>query len=179
MSTKKSSRTARSRPELFRPDPIWTERLRYFESRQDQIVQTIREFVEIESPSDNKPAADRMGAFLAGMFEAIGGRALVHPAEDYADSLQIDFPGCDDVKPVLVLGHFDTVYPLGTLATMPCHVDGDLMHGPGVLDMKSGIALMLYRDRSPANLAWSASAPGHRLSRFRRRSRQRLFAQNH
>jgi glutamate carboxypeptidase len=43
-----------------------------------------------------------------------------------------------------VLGHFDTVYPIGTLANMPCHVADDRMHGPGVLDMKSGIALMLY-----------------------------------
>ena len=69
MSTKKTA-TQRTRPQPFQADPIWTERLRYFESRQEQIVQTIREFVEIESPSDNKPAADRMGAFLAGSFEA-------------------------------------------------------------------------------------------------------------
>ena len=144
MPTKRPGRTPRSRTEPLQSDQIWTERLRYFESRLDQIVQTIREFVEIESPSDNKPAADRMGAFLAGSFEATGGRALVHPAEGYADSLQIDFPGRDNSKPVLVLGHFDTVYPLGTLAAMPCHVSGDRMHGPGVLDMKSGIALMLY-----------------------------------
>jgi glutamate carboxypeptidase len=129
-------------------DPLWPERLRYFEARQDQIVQTIREFVEIESPSDNKPAADRMGAFLAGSFEAVGGHARVHHSDDFADSVQIDFPGRDSsgekLKPVLLLGHFDTVYPLGTLATMPCHVVDDRMHGPGVLDMKSGIALMLY-----------------------------------
>jgi glutamate carboxypeptidase len=144
MPTKKSGRSARSRNETLQPDPIWTERLRYFESRQEQIVQTIREFVEVESPSDNKPAADRMGGFLAGSFEAIGGRARVHPAEEYADSLQIDFPGRDNSKPILVLGHFDTVYPIGTLANMPCHVADDRLHGPGVLDMKSGIALMLY-----------------------------------
>ena len=144
MPTKKVARAQKNRAEPLVADPIWTERLRYFEARQDQIVQTIREFVEIESPSDNKPAADRMGAFLAGSFEAIGGGALVHPADDYADSLQIDFPGRDNTKAVLVLGHFDTVYPLGTLATMPCHVVDDRLHGPGVLDMKSGIALILY-----------------------------------
>jgi glutamate carboxypeptidase len=138
MPTKKT--TAKPAP----PNPLWTERLRYFEARQEQIVQTIREFVEIESPSDHKPAADRMGAFLAGSFEAIGGRAQVHHSDDFADSVQIDFPGQLQVKPILLLGHFDTVYPLGTLATMPCHVAGDRMHGPGVLDMKSGIALMLY-----------------------------------
>ena len=54
MSTKKTATPKRTRPQPFQADPIWTERLRYFEVRQEQIVQTIREFVEIESPSDNK-----------------------------------------------------------------------------------------------------------------------------
>jgi glutamate carboxypeptidase len=144
MSTQKKSRAPRSRPEPFQADPIWTERLRYFEDRQEQLLQTIREFVAIESPSDDKSAADRMGAFLAGSFEAIGGHARMHHSDDYADSVQIDFPGHAKSKPVLLLGHFDTVYPLGTLATMPCQIADGRMHGPGVLDMKSGIALMLY-----------------------------------
>ncbi|HME34568.1 MAG TPA: M20 family metallopeptidase [Candidatus Sulfotelmatobacter sp.] len=147
------------------PTPPWSERLRYFEARQEKIVQTIREFVEIESPSDNKPAADRMGAFLAGYFEAVGGHAHVHRAEHFGDNLQIDFPGPDKrrdparekLKPVLLLGHFDTVYPLGTLATMPCHTAAGRLHGPGVLDMKSGIALMLYAIE--ALQAWHSALP--------------------
>jgi len=130
------------------------ERLRYFEARQEEIVQTIREFVEIESPSDNKLAADRMGTLLAAKFETRGGRARVHRAENYADSIQIDFPGREKIKPVLLLGHFDTVYPLGTLEAMPCRVENDRLHGPGVLDMKSGIALMLYAIE--ALQAWNA-----------------------
>ena len=84
-------RTARSKPsriQAFHADPIWTERLRYFEARQEQIVQTIREFVEIESPSDNKLAADRMGAFLAGSFEAVGGHARVHHGVAEAEVVQ-------------------------------------------------------------------------------------------
>jgi glutamate carboxypeptidase len=125
-------------------DSLWCQRLNYFESRQDALIQTIRSFVEIESPSDNKQAADRIGAFLAGTFEAIGGKATLHRAQDYGDNLQIDFPGDAKQKPVLLLGHFDTVYPLGTIANMPCRVEKDRMYGPGVLDMKSGIALMLY-----------------------------------
>jgi glutamate carboxypeptidase len=122
----------------------WSERLHYFEARQEDIVGTIREFAAIESPSDNKLAGDRMGALLAARFEALGGRAHIHRAENFADSVQIDFPGREKIKPILLLGHFDTVYPLGTLATMPCHVANGRLHGPGVLDMKSGIALMLY-----------------------------------
>jgi len=122
----------------------WRERLRYFESRLPAIVETICEWVEIESPSDHKLAADRMGTVLTARFETAGGRATVHRAVDYGDNIQIDFPGRNKVKPVLLLGHFDTVYPLGTLASMPCKQNGDRLHGPGVLDMKSGIALMLY-----------------------------------
>lgn len=108
------------------------------------MVDTIREFVEVESPSDNKVAGDRMGALLAARFEALGGRARIHRAEEYADNVQIDFPGREKIKPVLLLGHLDTVYPLGTLAQMPCRVEGGRLHGPGVLDMKAGIALMHY-----------------------------------
>jgi glutamate carboxypeptidase len=159
-----SKKSTRSKPNQL--DPLWAERLRYFESRQEKIVQTIREFAEIESPSDHKPSADRMGAFLDGCFEAVGGRARVHPATNFGDNLQIDFPAADQRseiqgresrKPVLLLGHFDTVYPLGTLATMPCHVADDRLHGPGVLDMKSGIALMLYA--IAALQAWHSGMP--------------------
>jgi glutamate carboxypeptidase len=139
------------------PNPVAAERLAYFDSRLEALVQTIRNFVEIESPSDDKPASDRMGAFLAGTFEALGGRAHLHHSEEYADSLQIDFAGKEQVKPVLLLGHFDTVYPLGTLAQMPCRVDKGRLHGPGVLDMKSGIALMLYAIE--ALQAWHGQLP--------------------
>jgi glutamate carboxypeptidase len=139
------------------PHSSWREQLRYFEARKEALVKTICEFVEIESPSDNKAAADRMGGFLAGMFEAIGGRARLHHDEDFGDSLQIDFPGRESVKPVLLLGHFDTVYPVGTLRTMPCHITDGHLYGPGALDMKSGIALMLYAIE--ALQAWHGGLP--------------------
>src|ERR1700722_559692 len=139
MPPKKTPRTAATRPR-----PAWRERLDHFKARLDAMLGTIREFVEIESPSDNKAAADRMGAFLAGRFAALGGRATIHHADDFGNNLQIDFAGRENSKPVLLLGHFDTVYPSGTLANMPCRIADGRLHGPGVLDMKSGIALMLY-----------------------------------
>jgi len=152
MPTHKTSRRTKNQS-----DAPWADRLRYFESRSEALVQTICEFVEIESPSDDKLAGDRMGAILASKFETLGGRATVHRAEDYADSIQIDFPGREEVKPVLLLGHFDTVYPLGTLAKMPCHITNGRLHGPGVLDMKSGIALMFYAIE--ALKSWHGSLP--------------------
>src|SRR6202795_3351603 len=119
-------------------------RLHYLEQRRDHMVDTIRRLVEIESPSDNKQAVDRCSAFTAEEFAAVGGRAQFHRVADFGNHLQVDFPGETQQKPVLLLGHYDTVYPMGTLATMPCHTGNRRLWGPGVLDMKSGIAMMLY-----------------------------------
>ena len=127
-------------------------RLAYFDERRDEMVSTIRELVEIESPSDNKAAVDRVAEAVAHKFSKLGGKVnvRVRPAKDFGNHLQIDFDfpgksvGKSAAKPVLLLGHYDTVYPLGTLATMPCHVVDNKLTGPGVLDMKSGIALMLH-----------------------------------
>jgi glutamate carboxypeptidase len=167
---------------LAAPQPAWADRLRYFAERQDRLVATIRELVEIESPSDNKPAVDRIAAVLALKFEALGGRTQLHRSKDFGDSLQIDFaglsrPGSPNLrspnlrspnlrspnlgspnrKPVLLLGHYDTVYPMGTLAGMRCRIENDFLRGPGVLDMKSGIALMLHAIE--ALQAWRGELP--------------------
>ena len=87
---------------------------------------------------------DQLGALLAGRFEKIGGHAKFHRVQDFGDHLQVDFAGARGGKPVLLLGHMDTVYPMGTLSTMPCRMADGRLWGPGVLDMKSGIALILH-----------------------------------
>jgi glutamate carboxypeptidase len=120
------------------------KRSHYFQQRREQIVQTIRQLVEIESPSDNKQAVDRLGALLAGRFEGLGGHAKFHRTADFGDHLQVDFTGARAGKPVLLLGHLDTVYAMGTLASMPCRVADGRLFGPGAFDMKSGIAFMLH-----------------------------------
>jgi glutamate carboxypeptidase len=139
------------------PQIDWNARLRYFEQRRELMVQAIRELVEIESPSDNKAAVDRIGQFLTAKFEALGGQTQFHRTSEFGDSLQIDFAADSTRKPVLVLGHYDTVYPLGTLAKMPCEIENGRLRGPGVLDMKSGIALMLHAIE--ALQAWHGAAP--------------------
>ena len=119
-------------------------RLQYFEQQSGEMVSTIRELVEMESPSDNKAAVDRISDAIAQKFSAIGGAIRLHRATAFGNHLQVDFAAESDAKPVLLLGHYDTVYPLGTLGTMPCRLTGDKLGGPGVLDMKSGVALMLF-----------------------------------
>ncbi len=116
----------------------------YFENKKQEIVQTIRQLVEIESPTDTKHAVDRLGAMLAGRFEKLGGHSMFHRVSNFGDHLQVDFAGKRGGKPVLLLGHLDTVYPMGTLTTMPCRVDANRVYGPGSFDMKSGIAFILH-----------------------------------
>ncbi len=97
-------------------------RLAYFRERLDLMVANIRELVEIESPSDNKAAVDQLGDLVAVKLAALGGSVRFHPASDFGNHLQVDFAGRMPGKAVLLLGHYDTVYPLGTLASMPCRV---------------------------------------------------------
>jgi glutamate carboxypeptidase len=126
--------------------PSASEQLRYFNQQRPKIVKTIRQLVEIESPSDVKQSVDRLGTVLASRFAELGGRVLVHPAEKFGNHLQVDFKGRGprDQKPVLLLGHMDTVYPIGTISKMKSRVAKGRLYGPGVLDMKSGIALALH-----------------------------------
>jgi glutamate carboxypeptidase len=127
-----------------KPSPEAASHLQYFEDRKDQIVQTIRQLVEVESPTDNKEAVDRLGSLLAGRFEGLGGHSKFHRVQNFGNHLQVDFSGKGDGKPLMLLGHLDTVYPLGTLGTMPCRLAEDRLFGPGSFDMKSGIAFMLH-----------------------------------
>ncbi|HLJ29445.1 MAG TPA: M20 family metallopeptidase [Candidatus Angelobacter sp.] len=116
--------------------------------RQPEMLQLIQRMVEIESPSDNKAAVDNMGKFLAQEFQKEGGEVKVHNASEYGDHLRVDFTGTPGQKPIMLLGHFDTVWPLGALAGMPFRVESGRAFGPGVLDMKAAIAMMIFALRA-------------------------------
>ncbi len=117
--------------------------LRYLTERREALVETVRAMAEMESPSDNKAAVDRLGSWLAQRFRKLGGKVRIDEQTRYGNHLQVDLAGRAG-KPVLLLGHFDTVYELGTLARMPCKIAKGRLYGPGVFDMKSGVALMLH-----------------------------------
>ena len=106
------------------------------------MVATIRELVEIESPSDHKAARDKVAAVLATRLAALGGRVKMHRQKFAGDHVQADF-GPATGKRILLLGHHDTVYPLGALTTMPCKLSQGRLHGPGVFDMKAGLGFMI------------------------------------
>lgn len=132
--------------------PTPSEQLAHFQKQQKNIVDTIQQLTEIESPSDIKAAVDRLGTVLASRFAELGGKVKVHKAEKFGNHLEIRFQSSVRQKPVLLLGHLDTVYPIGTISKMPCRIAKGRVWGPGVLDMKGGIALILHA--LEALLAW-------------------------
>lgn len=122
--------------------------LSFCHEHQEEMLDLIRRWVELESPSDGKAAVDTLGAELKREFERIGGRVTMFPNQGRGDNLRAEFHGHAGAKPVLLLGHFDTVWPLGTLAGMPFRVKSGRAYGPGILDMKAGIAMMVYALRA-------------------------------
>ncbi len=113
---------------------------------QPSLIGLTRTLVQAESPSDNKAAVDACVAIAAAHARNLGGRVRIHRQRALANILEARFgPRSDNsrsrVKPLLLLGHLDTVWPIGTLRTMPCRLSGGRLWGPGTLDMKAGVAV--------------------------------------
>jgi glutamate carboxypeptidase len=126
------------------------------EAQAGWMVQTLRALVEAESPSDDKAAVDRVVGLTAGFAEACCGRVKLHKQKHFGDVLEVRFgPARSRRKPILLLGHLDTVWPLGTLKTMPWRQAGGRFYGPGVLDMKAGVVMALAGARALAQLGIS------------------------
>ena len=117
---------------------------------------TLRELVRVESPSDNKAAVDDAVALVAAKAIGLGGRTKLHKQKHFGDILELRFgPQRSRRKPILLLGHLDTVWPLGTLAKMPWSQRNGRFYGPGVLDMKAGVAMALAAIRILVQLGLS------------------------
>jgi glutamate carboxypeptidase len=115
-------------------------------ANRDWVLETTEALVAIESPTTDKVAVDRCGASLAARLEAIGGRVTRLPRPDRGDHLLAEF-GCGPSQ-ILLLGHFDTVWPVGQLDRMPLTRSNGRLHGPGVFDMKAGIAIAMLGVRA-------------------------------
>ena len=124
-------------------DPLLPVLLQHARGDLPLLLSQIEELVCIESPSHNKAACDRALALAAEWARALGGTLRLHRHREYGDSLEALFFAKRAIKqkPVLLLGHLDTVWPEGTLRTMPLRITRDRIRGPGVLDMKAGVAM--------------------------------------
>jgi glutamate carboxypeptidase len=112
--------------------------------KQPRLLDLIKGLVRVESPSDNKAAVDACMALAETEAKRLGGRVKIHRQREFGDVLEARFgprAKAGSAKPILLLGHLDTVWPLGTLRTMPCRIADGRFWGPGTLDMKAGVAM--------------------------------------
>ncbi len=119
--------------------------LAYAQAHQPELVALIRELVECESPSGDAAAIARFNALLAARSEG-----MASAKELRGGHLRCEFhlPGRRKSGQILVLGHSDTVWAAGSLANMPWREAGGRLWGPGVLDMKAGLAFFLFAMRA-------------------------------
>jgi len=114
----------------------------YLEPHLGAMINLIRDLVQYESPSHNKRAVDELGQYMADVFRGARGRVTMHWNDRFGDHLQADFEG--EGPRVLLLGHHDTVWDVGTLKSTPFRRERGRLFGPGVLDMKTGLVQALF-----------------------------------
>ena len=103
----------------------------------------LKKFVETESPSHDHEAVSRVSALVAAESHRLGAQVEIVLNKETGDHVVARFSSVSSSKPILLLCHMDTVFPLGTLAKMPFREADGKIFGPGVLDMKSGIVISL------------------------------------
>src|SRR5947209_12866947 len=112
-------------------------------ARLPQYIEELRELCAIDSDSYNKPGLDKMASYLAARMRDLKMDATVVERERWGNDVLGVLRGEGEPR-VLLLGHSDTVYPVGTAAARPLHVEGDTIYGPGVCDMKGCILSAIY-----------------------------------
>ncbi|MFF0209393.1 M20/M25/M40 family metallo-hydrolase [Streptomyces althioticus] len=128
---------------------------RWLEEHREEMVADLAAYTARGSASDDLDALDACLAWLRGWLDERLGAAEseeILGREDAGDVLVRRYPARDattaDARPVLLLGHYDTVWPTGTLESWPFRRDGDTVTGPGVFDMKAGLVQAVWALRA-------------------------------
>ncbi len=127
-----------------------------------EMVELLEAAVNIDSGSSHKQGADRMASLMESFLGGAGLKTERHGLANYGDCLSARLSGAGDKDHVLLLGHMDTVFPVGTAEKRPFRIQGENAHGPGVADMKAGIVMNAFVARAFAEVAPDA-APIHIL----------------
>ncbi len=113
-----------------------------FAEHTPEIIALLKRLVEIESPSTDKAAVDRVSAFIADELRALGASVRVDEQTAAGNHLYGRW-GVTGRDGILIMGHMDTVYDLGTLARQPIREAEGKLYGPGMVDMKASLAMAL------------------------------------
>jgi glutamate carboxypeptidase len=134
-----------------------TDLKEHFFQRTDKVLELLRQLVEIESPSTDKAATDRIAEFVAQVARDLGGGVTTHHQEQRGDHVIARWR--QGHGGFLLLCHLDTVWPTGTLAERPWRVDGRRAYGPGSLDDKAGVAIALMAIRGLQDIGLALAHP--------------------
>ena len=115
------------------------------EKESDAVLKTITEMTAIESPTTDKEACNRMAGFLQQKIDQLGLKTKRVSNTDFGDHVVAELTAAEnkDQPGILLLGHYDTVWPMGELYKRPIRLEASRLYGPGIYDMKSGIALAI------------------------------------
>jgi glutamate carboxypeptidase len=111
------------------------------QSMLPQVLSDIEAIVNIESPSRNASQVAKSAAQLESIIQRVANRDAVQVDSDVGPHVLVPARGA---ARILLLGHHDTVHPIGTLAARPFSNDGKVLRGPGVFDMATGIVQAIY-----------------------------------
>ena len=119
--------------------------LRYTTQRLPDIVEWIGQLVKLESPTNDKASVDRAVEFVADRLSPLA-KVKLYRQKRYGHHLRAEFklPGRPKKGQLLALGHLDTVWEAGTIHRMPFRRKNGRLWGPGVFDMKTGIAMLVF-----------------------------------
>ncbi|PYQ26023.1 MAG: peptidase M20, partial [Acidobacteria bacterium] len=110
----------------------------------------LAELVGIESPSNDPAGVAELARRLAAELEPLGLQVELVPVAGAGPILRARGPARPGIgpPPVMLLGHLDTVWPLGTIAARPVRTEGNRLHGPGAYDMKAGLVVVVFALRA-------------------------------
>ena len=120
---------------------------------EDGYLSDLKEMVNIDCGTETKSGVDAVGDMMRRHFTSIGAEIQTFPQAQYGDCLLGVVRGSGDAR-IFMIGHLDTVYPVGTAAARPMRREGSRLLGPGVCDMKDGLLAGIYALRLLQAAGW-------------------------